>query len=137
MRLNQVTVPSRNLEVSVAFYLRLGMQLIVDALPGYARFACPDGSTFSLHLTDRLPQGDGIWIYFECDDLDTEVARLEAAGIVWETQPEDQSWLWREARLKDPDGNQLIFYFAGENRLDPPWKLTEEQAAARFPALPR
>ncbi|PSK92175.1 VOC family protein [Taibaiella chishuiensis] len=131
MRLNQVTVPALDLEVSVSFYTRLGMTLIVDALPGYARFACPDGSTFSLHRVDRLPQGDGIWIYFECDDLDAEVARLEAAGMAWETRPEDQSWLWREARLKDPDGNQLIFYFAGENRLNPPWRLSEAETAAR------
>lgn len=125
MRLNQVTVPSLNLDIAIPFYEQLGMQLIVKALPHYARFACPGGSTFSLHLSDRLPEGDGIWIYFESDDLDAEVARLSAAGIVFETQPEDQTWLWREARLKDPDGNQLIFYFAGENRLNPPWRLKE------------
>jgi hypothetical protein len=35
----------------------------------------------------------------------------------------DQTWLWREARLKDPDGNQLILYSAGKNRKDPPWKI--------------
>ncbi len=111
MHLNQVTVPSLDLHIAVPFYEQLGMQLIVKAMPHYARFVCPGGSTFSIHLTDRLPQGDGIWVYFECDDLDAEVARLSASGIVFETQPEDQPWLWREARLKDPDGNQLIFLF--------------------------
>jgi catechol 2,3-dioxygenase-like lactoylglutathione lyase family enzyme len=126
MRLNQVTVPSRNLDLAIPFYEQIGMQLIVKALPHYARLVCPDGSTFSIHLSDKLPEGDGIWVYFECDHLDAEVARLSASGIVFETQPEDQSWLWREARLKDPDGNQLIFYFAGENRLNPPWRLEED-----------
>lgn len=128
MRLNQVTVPSLDLKTAVSFYQRLGLTLIVDALPDYARFAGPDGNTFSLHRVDRLPEGDGIWVYFECDDLDAEVARLSAAGIVFETQPQDQRWLWREARLKDPDGNQLIFYFAGDNRLNPPWRLQGVQS---------
>lgn len=125
MRLNQVTVPSRNLEPAIAFYEQLGMQLVVKALPHYARLLCADGSTFSIHLSDKLPEGDGLWIYFEYDNLDAEVARLSAAGIVFETQPETKTWLWREARLKDPDGNQLILYFAGENRLNPPWRLPE------------
>lgn len=129
MRLNQVTVPSRDLEPAIAFYEQLGMQLIVKTLPHYARLLCPDGSTFSIHLSDKLPGGDGVWIYFEYEDLDAEVARLSAASIVFETQPEDKPWLWREARLKDPDGNQLIFYFAGENRLNPPWRLPESLPA--------
>ncbi|MEM7380928.1 MAG: VOC family protein, partial [Bacteroidota bacterium] len=40
-----------------------------------------------------------------------------------EELPRDQSWLWREARLKDPDGNTLILYHAGENRKNPPWRI--------------
>jgi len=35
-------------------------------------------------------------------------------------------YLWREARLRDPDGHDVRLYFAGENRLDPPWKVTSE-----------
>lgn len=124
MNLNQVTVPSRDLDRAVAFYSTLGLRLIVDARPGYARFVCPEGqSTFSLHLTEQLPEGDGIWVYFECDDLDARVKALTDAGIVMQTLPEDQRWLWREARLRDPDGNQLILYKAGKNRLDPPWRI--------------
>lgn len=38
--------------------------------------------------------------------------------------PNDKRWLWREAHLKDIDQTQLILYHAGENRLNPPWKLT-------------
>ncbi len=127
MNLNQVTVPSLNLEVSIPFYENLGLQLIVKALPHYARFVCPDGeATFSLHQVDTLPSGDGIYVYFECDDLDERVARLQKHNIQFEQLPTDQRWLWREARLKDPDGNQLVLYFAGENRLNPPWRISEE-----------
>jgi len=124
MNLNQITVPSVNLAISVSFYQKLGLKLIVDALPNYARFECPDGvSSFSIHFADELPQGDGIYIYFELDNLDEKVNDLTSQGFVFDHLPKDQTWLWREARLKDPDGNQLILYHAGENRLNPPWRI--------------
>jgi hypothetical protein len=37
--------------------------------------------------------------------------------------PVDQPYLWREAILLDPDGHRVFIYRAGENRLDPPWRL--------------
>jgi len=124
MNLNQVTIPVLNLNRSIAFYKTLGLELIVHSNDHYARFVCPDGSsTFSLHVVERLPSGDGAWIYFEVEDVAATVQSLEATGIIFEEQPVDQTWLWTEARLKDPDGNQLLIYHAGENRLDPPWRL--------------
>lgn len=127
MNLNQVTLPSIDLARSVAFYKKLGMKLIVDALPRYARFECPDGdATFSLHAVDELPTGNGITIYFECDDLNSQVKQLSDSGIVFDELPTEQSWLWKEARLKDPDNNQIILYHAGKNRKNPPWRVNEE-----------
>lgn len=124
MNLNQVTVPSLNVENAIFFYEKLGLKLIVKSLPNYARFECPDGnSTFSIHLTETLPQGDGVYVYFECEDLDGHVASLKENGIQFEKEPTDERWLWREARLKDPDGNQLILFYGGENRLNPPWRI--------------
>jgi catechol 2,3-dioxygenase-like lactoylglutathione lyase family enzyme len=125
MNLNQVTVPSLDVEKSIAFYETLGLRLIVRALPHYARFVCPQGNTtFSLHQVATLPSGEGTWEYFEINNLDEVVSELIKKGIVFETKPTDQTWLWREARLKDPDGNQLILYYAGENRVDPPWRIS-------------
>ncbi len=124
MNLNQITVPSKNLSFAVPFYKQLGLQLIVDALPNYARFECPDGSSsFSIHLVDELPTGDGIYVYFELDNLDEKVNELSQLGVEFDGSVQDQNWLWREARLKDPDGNRLILYHAGENRLNPPWRI--------------
>ena len=124
MNLNQVTIPSRDLEKSVAFYKLLGLKLIVDSIPRYARFECSDGdATFSIHHQDELPSGNGVTIYFECDDLDEQYERLKGEGLVFEHPPIDQDWLWREARLKDPDGNNVILYFAGKNRKNPPWRI--------------
>lgn len=125
MNLNQITVPSLNLEISVPFYEKLGLTLIVSALPHYARFECPEGDgTFSIHKVDSHPSGHGVWVYFEIENLDEEVTKLITQGFIFEEQPEDKSWLWREARLKDPDGNQIILFHAGENRKNPPWRMT-------------
>lgn len=127
MNLNQITVPSKDLTKSIPFYKKLGLKLIVEALPHYARFECPDGSsTFSIHHTDELLKGEGIYVYFECKNLDEQVRELKENGIEFDQDPIDQDWLWREARLKDVDGNQLILYYGGENRLNPPWRIKDE-----------
>jgi catechol 2,3-dioxygenase-like lactoylglutathione lyase family enzyme len=124
MNLNQITVPSLDLVTSIAFYEQLGLRLIVKALPHYARFECPEGdATFSIHLVDELPAGAGITVYFETERLDQEVARLQGENVTFDLLPTDQPWLWREARLKDPDGNQIILYYAGDNRKNPPWRI--------------
>lgn len=123
MNLNQITIPVLNIDKAIIFYETLGLQLIVKS-PHYARFICPEGdSTFSIHQVEKLPDGEGITVYFECEDLDNYVADLQAKDIHVELLPTDQSWLWREARLKDIDGNLLILYFAGENRKNPPWRI--------------
>lgn len=127
MNLNQITVPSLDLIKSIPFYEKLGLKLIVKSLPNYARFECPNGnSTFSIHRTDKLPQGDGIYVYFECENLDEQVDKIKRKGIEFDQEPTDQSWLWREARLKDVDGNQLILFYGGENRLNPHWRIKSE-----------
>lgn len=126
MNLNQITVPSSDLTKAIPFYEKLGLKLIVKSLPHYARFECPDGnSTFSIHQTDRLPNGDGIHVYFECENLDEQVEKIKSKGIEFEQDPSDQMWLWREARLKDLDGNQLVLFCAGKNRLNPPWRIKD------------
>jgi len=124
LRLNQITVPSLDLEISIPFYKKLGLELIVHSNSHYARFQCPEGeSTFSIHLVDILPQGDGIIIYFEIENLDLQINNLISKGIQIDEMPNDKPWLWREARLKDPYNNQIILFYGGKNRLNPPWKL--------------
>lgn len=129
MNLNQVTVPSVDVEASTVFYEKLGLKLVVDARPHYVRFECPVGdATFSVHKVDELPLGEGTYVYFELDDLDEKVADFVEAGIVFEEMPEDRSWLWREARLFDPDGNKIILFKAGENRKNPPWRVSKQDS---------
>ncbi len=122
MRLNQVTVTMPDLDAGWTFYCTLGLKPVVDARPRYARFLCPDGdSTFSLHQGES--SGGGTTVYFEFDNLDETVSQLEKKGLQFTSPPEDKSWLWREAELFDPGGNRVLLYFAGQNRINPPWRV--------------
>jgi catechol 2,3-dioxygenase-like lactoylglutathione lyase family enzyme len=124
MNLNQVTIPVLDVKKSIGFYQNLGLELIVESLPAYARFICPEGNaTLSLHKVEKLPSGEGIWIYFETRDLNQLVSEFQLKGFVFEELPEDKPWLWKEARLKDLDNNQIIIYHAGKNRINPPWRI--------------
>ena len=123
MELNQVTMPALDVAASVAFYRSMGFELIVEA-PHYARFKSVIGSaTFSIHAADGLAEGPKTIIYFECTALDQQVAALRARGLHFVQEPRDEPWLWREARLVDPSGNVICLYYAGENRLNPPWRV--------------
>lgn len=124
MNLNQVTIYSNKTAELIGFYQKLGLKLIVDSAPRYARFECPDGdSTLSIHETDETLNASNIVLYFECDDLDAKVADLKKLGLIFEQEPIDQTWLWREAYLKDVDGNRICLFYAGENRKNPPWRV--------------
>jgi len=123
MELNQVTMPALNVAASVAFYRRMGFELIVDA-PHYARFKSLVGdATFSVHAVAALAEPSKTIVYFECAELDRQVAELKGRGLEFVQEPRDEPWLWREARLIDPSGNVICLYHAGENRLDPPWRV--------------
>jgi len=124
MNLNQVTIPSHDLARAVDFYKQLGLQLIVDSIPRYARLQCLSGdATFSIHHVDHPIRTDGLTVYFECDDLDNRCHELQEQGVQFDMEPTDQQWLRREAHLRDPDGNRLILYYAGKNRKHPPWRV--------------
>ncbi len=116
LRLNQFVLPHSDYGATRDFYRALGLTLIVDAPENsYARFEAPGGATLSIH-------GDDAGVNFECDDLDAQLAKARAAGIAFEG-PVDQPWLWREAWTRDPSGNRVLLYQAGENRRYPPWRV--------------
>ncbi|RYY47319.1 MAG: VOC family protein [Sphingomonadales bacterium] len=121
--LNQVTVPAQDLAASEKFYRMLGLRQIVRAAPRYARFETEGGATFSV-ATD--PEYTGPVVYFECGDLDVTVAYLQHQGFAFLSEPRDESWGWREARLRDPAGNIICLYKAGEMRRYPPWRLDDD-----------
>lgn len=120
--LNQVTVPAEDLAASERFYRLLGLRQVVRASPRYARFETEGGATFSV-ATDKAYTAPVI--YFECGDLDVTVAYLQQQGFKFDQEPKDEPWGWREARLRDPAGNAIRLYQAGEMRRFPPWRLDD------------
>jgi hydroxymethylpyrimidine/phosphomethylpyrimidine kinase len=125
-RLNQVTVTGRDYGAQVSFYRRLGLRQIVDSpTNGYARFETWGGTSFSIQIDPDEAVSPTTAIYFECDDLDSRVEALARAGLSFEHGPRDQPWLWREARLRDPAGNIIFLYRAGEARRFPPWRTSD------------
>ena len=123
MELNQVTVPCTDYDASVAFYTKLGLRQIVDSPPRYARFETANNATFSLHAAEPGRSIANFVVYFEVDDVDAKVLELKQKGLAFETDPVDQRWLWREAYLRDPAGNRVCIYHAGDNRRFPPWRI--------------
>lgn len=120
--LNQITLPADDYAASVAFYRLLGLRQIVDSPDDfYARFEAGNGVTFSIH--GGVGMAGAATIYLESLALDAWVADLQAAGLVFEQLPRDEDWRWREARLRDPAGNSICLYHAGEDRRFPPWRL--------------
>ena len=106
------------------FYSALGLVTIVFEPPRYARFRCPDSDeTLSVEVTGEPPVPSRAQIYFECTELDRTVSELKDRGLEFDQDPTDMDYLWREARLRDPDGHDIRLYFAADNRLDPPWKV--------------
>jgi hydroxymethylpyrimidine/phosphomethylpyrimidine kinase len=123
LRLNQVTVTGKDFRKMVGFYKALGLDQIVDSPENqYARFEA-GGATFSIQCDPDADGGENVAVYFECDDLDDRVERLARLGIPFEHGPRNQPWMWREARLRDPGGNTVFLYKAGEARRFPPWRL--------------
>jgi catechol 2,3-dioxygenase-like lactoylglutathione lyase family enzyme len=128
LRLNQVTLGAIDFAASVLFYQNLGMKLIVDSAPRYARFEFPtsaevsDPATLSLHAVEADWSAPKDWplIYFEVDDV---AKFLTDAGIEPLAWPEMKSYLWEEADILDPSGNRIRIFKAGTARRFPPWRI--------------
>lgn len=142
MRLNHVTLASADPERALPFYEGLGLTTIVVDRDGegrlrYARLIFPDGdSTLSIERgpTAVAAGTPAVVVFFECQDLDERVLALRAAGYVFDSGPETKPWLWREARLRDPDGHPLCLFRAGIYRVNPPWRIAP--AAPRIAGVP-
>ena len=126
-RLNQVTVTVNDYAKSVQFYRALGIRQIVDSPEnGYARFETGGGATLSIQADPEEAIAATTAIYLECADLDALVDKLARLGIAFEHGPRNQPWMWREARLRDPSGNTVFLYKAGEARRFPPWRMEDQ-----------
>ena len=123
-RLNQVTLTGTDYRKSVEFYRAIGLRQVVDSPEnGYARFEAAGGATLSVQIDPEETISPTTAVYLECDDLDERVEQLARSGIPFEHGTRNQPWMWREARLRDPSGNIIFLYHAGEARRFPPWRI--------------
>ena len=123
-RLNQVTLTGTDYRKSVEFYRAIGLRQVVDSPEnGYARFEAAGGATLSVQIDPEETISPTTAVYLECDDLDERVEQLARSGIPFEHGARNQPWMWREARLRDPSGNIIFLYHAGEARRFPPWRI--------------
>lgn len=129
MRLSHVTLFVSEIPRSRAFYLALGFELIVDEAH-YCRFLTriDEGAgdeTLSIeHHAGPLAPAAQLGLEFPSRDaLDAFVAGLPGRGVPVAEGPIDRTWLWRDARVFDPDGHEWMLFHAGDNKLSPPWRV--------------
>lgn len=129
MRLSHVTLFVSDIPRARAFYLALGFELIVDE-SHYCRFLTridegQGDETLSIerHAGSPTPAAQLGLEFPNREALDQYVAVLAARGVRVIEGPVDRSWLWRDARVLDPDGHEWMLFFAGENKLNPPWRV--------------
>ena len=124
MTFNHAMIYSRDVARALTFYKdRLGLTLLEEfnhhGMTVYARLQSPGSdTTIALHLLDRgqTLQTGGVRLYFEIEDLEGAVARLESEGVHFTKPPALMPWGWKHAYLDDPDGHEVSLYWAGEKR---------------------
>lgn len=102
-----------NLGRALGFYRdlldgKVSYQFPPEGEPGYVGLDI-GSAHLGIGLDPQAPTGRGriaLWVY--ADDCDAAVARLRAAGVEIVEEPADQPWGERIARVRDPDGNEVI-----------------------------
>ena len=124
-RFSAIGLVVADLERSLAFYRRLGVEAPADA-SGHVEVALPGGLRLLLDTEDVIRSFDSSWsppgtggnrmgLAFECADpadVDRVVGELEAAGTTVHLAPFDAPWGQRYASVKDPDGNSVDLFAA-------------------------
>lgn len=117
---NLVSIVVTNMEATVAFYRRLGLE-IPDADPAWddvhRSAKMPDGigldidtAGFASKWDQGWPGGSGVVLGFSApsrDAVDKMYADLTAAGYRGQQPPWDAFWGSRYAVVEDPDGNAV------------------------------
>lgn len=108
--LSAVTLATRDMAASVAFYTALGLHVSYGGPhASFTSYALPSG-----YLNVVRAEGDEGWrwwgrVIFHVDDVDSTYSRALAAGMHPEAPPCDAEWGERYFHLVDPDGHELSF----------------------------
>lgn len=122
-RFDAIGVIASDLEASVAFYRRLGLEFPDPDGQGHVEATLPGGIRLMLDSEETIRSFDDRWtppsgghrtgIAFLCDspaEVDEVYASLVAAGVDSYKEPWDAFWGQRYAQVKDPDGNVVDLF---------------------------
>lgn len=97
------------------FYEALGFfetyRFPADGEPGYVTMSRGESSIGISAVRAADEDRFGIWVYV--DDVDATLERLRTSGAQVISEPEDQPWGERVARIRDPGGN--LVYLGATN----------------------
>jgi len=113
-RIQLLSLPVTDVDRALAFYVTtLGFDLLDDSPMGPERRwvrVRPKGGSTSITLVtwfETMPAGSTKGTVLESDDLEADISRLRAAGVVIEGEIAEAPW-GRFVTFDDPDGNGLI-----------------------------
>jgi catechol 2,3-dioxygenase-like lactoylglutathione lyase family enzyme len=109
--ISAVTLATRDMATSVAFYERLGFHLLYGG--GRSLFSSfrAGGGYLNLQADDAWAPPERVWgrVIFYVDDVDAMYERALTAGFTPSTTPADAPWKERFFHIRDPDGHELSF----------------------------
>jgi predicted enzyme related to lactoylglutathione lyase len=113
-----VEIPAKNLQAAGDFYSQVfGWKVEVDAVYNYAMFSAEGGPGGGFVSTEAAHDGgmmqykvDSLLVYLGSDDIDADLARIEAHGgktVLPKTEIPQVGWF---AIFTDPTGNHMALY---------------------------
>jgi len=123
-RFDAVGLVVADMERSMAFYRRLGLEIVVDpAAADHAEARLPGGLRMMWDTQESIGSFDPSWtapsgspriaLAFACDsaaDVDRLYLELTEAGYAGQREPWDAFWGQRYATVGDPDGNGVDLF---------------------------
>jgi catechol 2,3-dioxygenase-like lactoylglutathione lyase family enzyme len=125
-RLDAIGIVVADMERSLAFYRRLGLDISTDAAAeDHTEATLPGGLRLMWDTEESIRSFDPSWtapqgsprtsLAFACDsaaDVDRVYAELTEAGYAGQREPWDAFWGQRYATVGDPDGNAVDLFAA-------------------------
>ena len=126
MKLNAIGIVCADIEQSLTFYRRLGVELSeFNSEEGHYEAALAAGFRLMLDSHDVMRQvvddfvpptrNEVVGLAVECEspaEVDSTYHQLVALGVESVREPWNAFWGQRYASVKDPDGNQVDLYAA-------------------------
>ncbi len=123
--LSAVGVVVEDMERSLAFYRRLGLEVPEDAGGSHTEVPLPGGLRLMFDTREEIQKFDPAWsgphgsprvaLAFDCaspEGVDETYRQLVAAGAGPHLEPWDAFWGQRYASVLDPDGNGIDLFAA-------------------------